>query len=110
MARQGLKVSSQTLWDQLERLGDHIQATYEGIGQWIRGGDVMGMDETPWPHIKRGGANTWQLWVLRGRGAAWYALRDSRSGEVAQELMGDFSGWLVTIKSDRLCKFALRRA
>ena len=96
MARQGLKVSSQTLWDQLDRLGDHIHATYEGIGQWIRGGDVMGMDETPWPHIKKGGANNWQLWVLRGRGAAWYALRDSRSGEVAQELMGDFSGWLVT--------------
>jgi hypothetical protein len=67
MARQGLKVSSQTFWDQLDRLGDHIQATYEGIGKWIRGGDVMGMDETPWPHIKKAAPKVATLGAPRPR-------------------------------------------
>ena len=95
MKREGLVVSSQTLWDQVNRLADHVETTYWGIREWVTAADVMGMDETPWPHIKRGGAKKWQLWAMRGRGAIWYALRNSRSGETAEDLLGDFEGWLM---------------
>lgn len=95
MGRQGLQITSQTLWDQIERLADHLETTYLGIKGWIFGGDVAGMDETVWPMLSRG-RKTWQLWSVRGRGAVWFALRDSRSGETAAELLEDYSGWLVT--------------
>ncbi|MGK7297240.1 MAG: IS66 family transposase [Candidatus Wenzhouxiangella sp. M2_3B_020] len=94
MGRQGLNVSSQTLWDQIERLADHLETTYLGIRRWIFGGDVAGMDETVWPMLEKG-RKTWQLWSVRGRGAVWFALRGSRSGETAAELLDDYSGWLV---------------
>lgn len=95
MGRQGLKVTSQTLWDQIERLADHLETTYLGIKRWIFGGDVVGMDETTWPMLGRG-RKTWQLWSVRGRGAVWFALRHSRSGETAAELLEEYAGWLVT--------------
>lgn len=95
MKRQGLEVTSQTLWDQIDRLGDHVETTYLGIKKWITGGDVMGMDETTWRLMDRPGSKRWQMWAMRGRGAVWFALRDSRSGETAAELLDDFAGWLV---------------
>lgn len=94
MARQGLEVTSQTLWDQLDKLADHLETSYLGIKHWIFGGDIIGMDETSWPMLGKG-RKLWQLWAMRGRGAVWMALKDSRSGETAAELLGDWSGWLV---------------
>jgi transposase len=95
MKRQGLEVSSQTLWDQLNRLGDHVETTYLGLREYIRSADVLGMDETTWKMMDRPGSKKWQMWVMRGRGAVWFALRDSRSGKTAADLLGDFSGWIV---------------
>lgn len=95
MERQGLQVSSQTLWDQLNRLGDHVETTYLGIREYIRSAHVLGMDETTWKMMDRPGSKKWQMWVMRGRGAVWFALRNSRSGETAADLLGDFSGWLI---------------
>lgn len=95
MQRQGLRIDSQTLWDQLNKLADHVETTYLGIRQWILGGGVMGMDETTWRLMKKGGTKKWQLWTMCGRGAVWFALRGSRSGETAADLLKDYSGWLV---------------
>jgi transposase len=96
MQRQGLHIGSQTLWDQIDKLADHIETTYLGIRQWITGGDVVGMDETTWRLMKKGHTKTWQLWSMCGRGAVWFALRGSRSGETAADRLSDYSGWLVT--------------
>ena len=96
MKRQGLHVTSQTLWDQLDRLADHIETTYLGIKYWIFGADVVGMDETTWRLMKKGRTKKWQMWAIRGRGAMWFALRDSRSGATAAELLEGFEGWLIT--------------
>ena len=54
MKREGLRIDTQTLWDQLHKLADHLETTYLGIKHWILGGDVMGMDETSWPLMKKG--------------------------------------------------------
>jgi transposase len=96
MERQGLRIDTQTLWDQLDKLADHIETTYLGIKHWIFGGDVMGMDETSWPLMKKGNTKTWQMWAMHGRGASFFAIRDSRSGKTAIELLHGFSGWLIT--------------
>ena len=47
-----------------------------------------------WPMLGKG-RKTWQLWAMRGRGAVWFSLKNSRSGKTAAELLGDYSGWLV---------------
>ena len=96
MDRQGLNVTSQTLWDQIDRLADHVETTYLGIKHWIFGADVVGMDETTWRLMKKGRTKKWQMWAIRGRGAMWFALRDSRSGNTAAKLLDGFEGWLVT--------------
>lgn len=96
MQRHGLQIGSQTLWDQFDKLAEHVETTYLGIRQWILGGGVLGMDETTWRLMKKGGTKTWQLWTMCGRGAVWFALRGSRSGETAADLLQDYSGWLVT--------------
>jgi transposase len=95
MERQGLHTTTQSLWDQLDCLADHLETTYLGIKEWITSGDVIGMDETTWRMMDRPGSKRWQMWTMRGRGAVWFALRDSRSGQTAAELLGDYSGWLV---------------
>jgi len=96
MKRQGLTVTSQTLWDQIDKLAEHVETTYLGIKHWIFGADVVGMDETTWRLMKKGRTKRWQMWAIRGRGAMWFALRDSRSGNTAAELLDGFEGWLIT--------------
>ena len=96
MKRQGLVIDTQTLWDQLDHLADHIETTYLGIKEWVFGAYVMGMDETTWRLMTKGKSKTWQMWAIRGRGAMWFALRDSRSGATAAELLDGYQGWLVT--------------
>lgn len=96
MERQGLLIDTQTLWDQIDKLADHVETTYLGIKHWIFGADVVGMDETTWRLMKKGSTKKWQMWAIRGRGAMWFALKDSRSGETAAELLQNYQGWLVT--------------
>lgn len=96
MGREGLRIDTQTLWDQLDVLAEHLEPSYLGIKHWILGGDVMGMDETSWPLMQKGKTKTWQMWAMHGRGATFFAIRDSRSGQTAGELLENFDGWLVT--------------
>lgn len=96
MERQGLIVDTQTLWDQLDALAEHVETTYLGIKHWILGGDVVGMDETTWPLMQTGKTKKWQMWTMHGRGAVFFAIRDSRSGATAAKLLKEYSGWLVT--------------
>ena len=96
MGLQGLNVTSQTLWDQLDKLADHVETTYLGIKHWIFGADIVGMDETTWRLMKKGRTKKWQMWAIRGRGAMWFARRDSRSGNTAAKLLEGYDGWLIT--------------
>ncbi|MGM0557844.1 MAG: IS66 family transposase [Myxococcota bacterium] len=90
-------------------MADHLETTWLGIRRWVTGGDVVGMDETTWPMLGKG-RKTWQLWAMRGRGTVWFSLKDSRSGETAAELLGDYSGALVCDalksyeKATRICR------
>ena len=54
------------------------------------------MDETTWRLMKKGRTKKWQMWAIRGRGAMWFGLRGSRSGNTAAKLLDGFEGWLIT--------------
>jgi transposase len=46
MAREGLVVESQTLWDQLNAIARHLEPTYEALGRRALDAPVINVDET----------------------------------------------------------------
>jgi transposase len=53
MARDGLVVTSQTLWDQIERLAERLQPTCQAIHDLVLTAPVIGADETHWRVVAR---------------------------------------------------------
>jgi transposase len=51
MAREGLRVDSQTLWDQIQALARHLEPTYEALGTRALAAAVINVDETRWPRL-----------------------------------------------------------
>src|SRR5262245_60977981 len=49
MAREGLIVESQTLWDQINAIARHLDPTYDALGQRALDAPVINVDETRWP-------------------------------------------------------------
>lgn len=92
MARQGLQVDSQTLWDQLNALARHLAPTYAGLAAYVRAGPVVGADETTWQLMLPGKTKRWWVWSLTRPDAVYYELADSRSGATAQAVLGAFRG------------------
>ena len=49
MARDGLEVDSQTLWDQVHALSRHVEPTYEALVRKALSAPVLHADESGWP-------------------------------------------------------------
>lgn len=97
MARDGLVVTSQTLWDQLEQLTWAIESVMPRLKSHVLGQAVVGADETSWELMgkKSGQSKSWWVWVLRADDAVYYAIRGSRGAGTAQELLASFVGVLM---------------
>ncbi|CAM4327738.1 IS66 family transposase [Corallococcus sp. ZKHCc1 1396] len=96
MAREGLAVDSQTLWDQVLRLSRLLLPTWEALWLSQLRRRVLGADETRWPLLGSPGQTKWHLWALASAHAVVYRVADTRGAEAARELLKDFSGVLVT--------------
>jgi transposase len=97
-ARQGLDVTTATLWDYLLALHGLLEPALERLEEHILAQPVMGMDETKWLLLKsevRGKSKTWWVWVRRVKDAVHYTLDPSRSKEVAIRLLQDYTGTVV---------------
>ena len=101
MVRHGLEIDSQTLWDQLNALGNVLEPTYAALRGHVLSQPVIGADETTWRLMaakgkKNGGdAKKWQVWVAAAPDAVCYQIQDSRSTEAARNLLGDYAGTVV---------------
>ncbi len=98
MQRQGLIVTSQTLWDQIEALAAKLEPLYVRLGQYIRSQPVIGADETPWKMLwsrARHSNKRWYAWALCASDAAFYQIEDSRSAEAGARVLGDFAGTAI---------------
>jgi transposase len=74
------------------RAAERCQPIYETIRQAARDSPVIVPDETGW---RVGGLLAW-LHVFVGQAGTWYAIDPSRSGRVAEDLLGiDYSGVLI---------------
>ena len=95
MARAGLVVDTQTLWDQIDALARHLEPTYEELRKYILGADVVGADETWWRLMDGEGSKRWWAWSLSVHDAVWHGIAPSRSAATAKDYIGDFEGTLI---------------
>ena len=94
MAREGLVVDSQTLWDQLEILARRLGPAHKALHQYVLSQEVIGADETHWRLLgaKEKEAKRWQTWAVVASNAVCYRICDSRSMEAAKEVLDGYKG------------------
>jgi transposase len=97
MAREGLTVDSQTLWDQIERLARVLGSAHEALHAYVLTQAVLGADETRWRMLDGKGrdagvSKNWQVWALAAPDAVVYRIEDSRSTEAARNVLAGFRG------------------
>jgi len=96
MKRDGLRVSSQTLWDQIWALSQVLRPAYDALLPYIFSFAVICADESIWYMLKKGGRKKWYIWGASCPYAVYYRLDSSRGGKVAEELLGEFEGTIIT--------------
>jgi transposase len=95
MARQGLVVDSQTLWDQIFALHGHLRASYETLHAYVLRQPVIGADETTWRMMETGQSSKWWVWAVTCADAVCYRILPSRSAKAAQCVLGNYRGIVV---------------
>jgi transposase len=95
MARAGLAVDTQTLWDQLLVLSRHLEPTYEALHAHVLAAPVIGADETVWPLLEKGGAKRWYAWSVTAPEGVFYRIDPSRSARAAAEILRGYAGIVV---------------
>jgi len=108
--RMGVELSRGTMARQVLRISTELDALWQTMKADLRASPVLGMDETTTQVIHEDGRSatspSW-MWVARGftvgpstqgppHPIIWFEYADSRSGDVAQSILGNFSGYLQT--------------
>ena len=98
-SRDGLDVTSQTLWDYLERVARLVKPVYDRLHSYVFAQPIVGADETRWrllaPRGHKGSSKTWWVWALTTPKAVVYHLDETRSKAVAEKLLNGFCGIVV---------------
>jgi transposase len=94
MAREGLLVTSQTLWDQLQILARHLESCHEAIRKTVLASPVVGADETRWP-VPGTESKTWQAWCVTGADAVYFQIAPGRGLEHAEKIFADYRGTIM---------------
>jgi transposase len=101
MARDGLDVSSSTLWDYVWAVAQLLKPAHERLLEYVLKKPVMGADETWWRLMgadkkKDGGkGDRWWLWSACADDAVAYRLEDSRSNAAGRKLLLDYDGTVM---------------
>ena len=95
MQRQGLTITSQTLWDQQAALAKHLEPTWKGLCAAALDQPVLHVDETGWRMMGSKNNPKWALFGLTSPGLAAYHLVGSKSAATARKILRGFRGTLV---------------
>jgi transposase len=103
IARLGLDIARGTMARLAMRVGTAVSPILEIMQRDIRGSPVVRMDETPVQVLKEPGRrpeSESRMWVAmgyrEGRPILLFAYNQSRSGKVAEAILGDYQGCLQT--------------
>lgn len=93
MEREGLSVTSQTLWDQIEALARHLRPCYTALGPRVLGSPVVYADETHWRLMgQEEEASRWWVWCVASDEAVFYQLLGTRSAKAARSVLSGYRG------------------
>lgn len=98
MAAQGLRVTSQALWDQIDVLARHLEPSYQAVIDLVRAHPVIGADETYWRVMgkhREAENKRWWVWCIRGPDAVAFKILETRSKEAGKLVLGDYGGTVV---------------
>jgi transposase len=93
--RAGLKVSSQTLWDQIEALARVLKPTYEAFSDRILAEPLVHADETRWPLLAKGQQKSLWTWCLASEDMVFYRILDNRGKDAASTVLQYYDGIVV---------------
>jgi hypothetical protein len=96
MEREGLKIDSQTLWDQVWALCCLLEPVYKKLLEYVKSQRLILADETPIYLLKKGGKAKWYAWALATADAVYFHVDPSRGADVARELLAGYSGTVIT--------------
>ncbi len=92
MAREGLTIESQTLWDQIEALATVLQPTYDALRRYVLTAPVVGADETWWRLLQGPESPRWWAWSVTREDAVTYTILESRSQDAARRVLDGYHG------------------
>lgn len=90
--RAGLRIDSQTLWDQLWALYELVKPSHEALRGECFKSALLHADETPWYMLQKGPAQKWYAWSIACRDAVYYRIDPARTAEAAKAMLDGFEG------------------
>ena len=96
MERAGLVIDSQTLWDQIEKLAQHLQPTYEALLKQALKAGVIYADETRWQMMTKNKSCRWWAWCVVSDEIATYRIFANRSQDAAAKMLGGYERVAMT--------------
>jgi transposase len=87
-ARNGLEnLPPNSLIDQTHVLADFVEKASDKVKDEVMGSRVISADETPHRMLEGSDKSNWHLWGFSTSSASYFEIRDTRSGDVASELL-----------------------
>jgi hypothetical protein len=109
-AREGLKdLPPQSLIESTHHLADFVKPAYDKVKEEILSPKVLHADETPHRMLEGDEISHWYLWGFSHSKASYFDIRNTRSGDVASELLNQsqceflvsdvFSGYAKAVRN-----------
>jgi transposase len=95
MAREGLRVDSQTLWDQLNAIAHHLEPTYEALGRRALEAPVINVDQTRWAIMGTPKPAAGTIWGVHAPTVSVYRIRPGKSTAEGREVLAGYTGIVV---------------
>jgi transposase len=95
MAREGLTVESQTLWDQINAIAHHLEPTYEALGRRALDAPVINVDETRWAMMGSTTPAKGTVWTVRSPTVSFYRILPGKSAEEGRQVLNGYRGTVV---------------
>jgi transposase len=95
MAREGLVVDSQTLWDQLNAMARHLEPTYMALGRRALDAPVINVDETRWAIMGSPKPAAGTVWGVHAPAVSFYRILLGKSADEGRQVLADYRGIVV---------------
>jgi transposase len=95
LARHGLEITTQTLWDLINVLGRRLEAVDRALLARVLSQPVIGLDQTGWPRLESKDSKPWQMWCLTAPGIVVHRIRDDKGADTFRQLVGSYDGVIV---------------